>query len=38
MADNRAPYWLDVAVKVALVGLLAFGAFSGLEQFEGKAT
>ena len=37
MADKRAPFWLDVAVKVALVGLLAFGAFSGLEQFEGKA-
>ena len=30
-------FWLDVAVKTALVGLLAFGAFSGLEQFEGKA-
>jgi hypothetical protein len=29
--------WLDVAFKLALVGLLAFGAFSGLEQFEGKA-
>ena len=30
-------FWLDAAVKVALVGLLAFGAFSGAEQFEGKA-
>lgn len=30
-------FWLDIAVKTALVGLLAFGAFSGLEQFEGKA-
>lgn len=30
-------FWLDVAVKALLVGLLAFGAFSGLEQFEGKA-
>jgi hypothetical protein len=30
-------FWIDVAVKTALVGLLAFGAFSGLEQFEGKA-
>ncbi|MGH3065851.1 MAG: hypothetical protein ACRDOF_06055 [Gaiellaceae bacterium] len=29
--------WLVIAVKAALVGLLAFGAFSGLEQFEGKA-
>ncbi|HET9461127.1 MAG TPA: hypothetical protein VFO56_04255 [Gaiellaceae bacterium] len=35
---NRASaFWLDVAVKAALVGLLAFGAFSGMEQFEGKA-
>jgi hypothetical protein len=32
-----AIFWVDVAVKVALVALLAFGAFSGLEQFEGKA-
>lgn len=30
-------FWLDVAFKAMLVGLLAFGAFSGLEQFEGKA-
>ena len=29
--------WLSVALKLALVGLLAFGAFSGLQQFEGKA-
>lgn len=35
---RRPPsFWLDVAVKVAFVGLLAFGAFSGLDQFEGKA-
>ena len=33
----RPLFWLDVAVKAALVGLLAFGAFSGLDQFEGKA-
>ena len=32
-----ALFWADVAFKVALVALLAFGAFSGLEQFEGKA-
>jgi hypothetical protein len=32
-----AALWIDVAVKVLFVGLLAFGAFSGLEQFEGKA-
>jgi hypothetical protein len=38
-APARRPwaFWLDVAVKVLFVGLLAFGAFSGLEQFEGKA-
>lgn len=29
--------WLNIALKVALVALLAFGAFSGAEQFEGKA-
>lgn len=35
---SRPPiFWLNVAVKAALVGLLAFGAFSGLEQFDGKA-
>ncbi len=26
-----------IVLKVALIGLLAFGAFSGLQQFEGKA-
>jgi hypothetical protein len=30
-------FWIDAAFKIALVGLLAFGAFSGLDQFEGKA-
>lgn len=30
-------FWLDVTFKGALVGLLVFGAFSGLEQFEDKA-
>lgn len=30
-------FWIDVGVKLLFVGLLAFGAFSGLEQFEGKA-
>jgi hypothetical protein len=28
---------IDAALKLALVALLAFGAFSGLQQFEGKA-
>ena len=30
-------FWIAVAVKAALVALLAFGAFSGLERFAGKA-
>lgn len=30
-------FWLNLAVKAALVGLLLFGVFSGLERFEGKA-
>ncbi len=34
---GRVALWIDVAVKVLFVGLLVFGAFSGLEQFEGKA-
>ena len=35
---NRAPaLWLDLAVKLSLVLLLAFGALSDLERFEGKA-
>lgn len=29
--------WAGIALKVALITLLAFGAFSGLQQFEGKA-
>lgn len=34
----RSPaFWLTMAVKAALICLLAFGAFSGLQQFEGKA-
>lgn len=35
---NRTPaLWLDLAVKLSLVLLLAFGALSGLERFAGKA-
>src|SRR5512133_2844727 len=30
-------FWIDAAVKLSLVTLLAFGAFSGLERFAGKA-
>jgi hypothetical protein len=33
----RAARWVDLSVKVALVSLLAFGAFSGLDRFAGKA-
>ena len=34
---KRPPaFWLDLLLKVALICLLAFGAFSGLQQFEGK--
>jgi hypothetical protein len=32
-----AAFWIDIGVKAALVGLLLFGVFSGLERFEGKA-
>jgi hypothetical protein len=36
--ERRRPvFWLNIAVKVLFVALLAFGAFSGLEQFEDKA-
>ncbi len=35
---KRTPaFWLDAAVKAALLLLLVFGAFSGLERFAGKA-
>jgi hypothetical protein len=35
---RRTPaFWIDLAVKVSLIVLLAFGAFSGLERFAGKA-
>ena len=30
-------FWAAVTLKIVLIGLLAFGAFSGLQQFEGKA-
>ena len=36
---SRQPplFWVDAALKAGLIGLLVFGAFSGLQQFEGKA-
>ena len=37
LRNYPAAFWLDLAVKAALISLLAFGAFSGLQQFEGKA-
>jgi hypothetical protein len=33
----RSAFWLNIAIKISLVLLLAFGAFSGLERFAGKA-
>jgi hypothetical protein len=33
----RSASWINIAVKISLVLLLAFGAFSGLERFAGKA-
>jgi hypothetical protein len=33
----RSAFWLNLIVKASLVLLLAFGAFSGLERFSGKA-
>jgi hypothetical protein len=35
--ERRLLFWIDVAVKLVLVVLLAFGALSGLERFAGKA-
>ena len=37
LRNYPAAFWFNLALKAALVGLLAFGAFSGLQQFEGKA-
>ena len=35
---NLSPeFWVNFGVKAVLIGLLAIGAFSGLQQFEGKA-
>ena len=33
----RSSFWLNIVVKASLVLLLAFGTFSGLERFAGKA-
>ena len=35
--DQGVAFWVTVAVKAVLIGLLIVGAFSGLQQFEGKA-
>ena len=37
MAARSLAFCLNLAVKAALVGLLLFSVFSGLERFEGKA-
>jgi hypothetical protein len=34
---RASAFWINLAVKASLVLLLAFGAFSGLERFAGKA-
>ena len=36
-ASSAIPFWFNLTVKAALIILLVFGAFSGLQQFEGKA-
>ena len=37
MRNHSAGFWPNLALKALLICLLAFGAFSGLQQFEGKA-
>ena len=37
LPKHSPAFWINLAVKAALICLLAFGAFSGLQQFEGKA-
>ena len=37
MRKHAAGFWPNLALKALLICLLAFGAFSGLQQFEGKA-
>jgi hypothetical protein len=34
---RRLLFWSNIGLKALFVGLLAFGVFSGLDQFEGKA-
>ena len=36
-AVSSPSFWLNLSVKAVLICLLVFGAFSGLQQFEGKA-
>ena len=36
LRNYSGAFWLDIAVKAALICLLTFGAFSGLQQFKGK--
>jgi hypothetical protein len=35
--NRSTAFWLDLLVKLSLIVLLAFGAFSSLERFAGKA-
>ena len=36
LRQQSPAFWINLALKVVLVGLLVVGAFSGLQQFEGK--
>src|SRR4051812_12940641 len=36
-AGDRAGFWIGMSLKIALDALLAYGTFSGAQQFEGKA-
>ena len=36
IAHRRLLFWVNIGLKALFVGLLAFGAFSGLDQFDGK--
>jgi hypothetical protein len=37
MIQRSTGFWIGMSVKAALIALLAYGTFSGAQQFEGKA-
>ena len=37
LQNRSVALWINITLKAALICLLLFGAFSGLQQFEGKA-